>query len=248
MQPEISEYPFRLPPGTRDDVESYGPGDLERAYRARIADKPFARSLTELYRLNRQRLPAEVATIKGRPYIISHALGVIATEKPKRVQRAGFEVEILNGDAFILELFPNSSFDSSMSGQFLGKFETGLSVEGHAKATTKNLVDIAPISLGAGAEIRLSADTSLVGNVHLKIGIDTPFIQSIGQASSRATWQLDRHEKALVGDQALLQTIIARDGIDRLTCRISAYIVVDRWLRVPLRLDTETITAQIELS
>jgi hypothetical protein len=244
---ELAEYDLELPPSFQDEVESYGAADLEHAYTARIANRPYARSLKELYRLKNRKLPPELATLKGQPYTVTHALGVVASQKPKRVQRISFEAQILGGRAFTVDLFPNSSFISQLSGELDAGFEAGLSAEGHAKAATPNLINATPIALGAGAEVRLATDSSLIGNIRLRMGIKTPFIQAVGQASSSATWQLDRHDTALVGDQALIQTVIVDDDVSLLTYQISAYVVVDRWLRSPVRLGTKSITTDVEL-
>lgn len=231
-------------------VESYGFGvtaaDLKQAYKIRIGDRPFARSLRKLFQLKGQAVPPELAAINGEPYTLTHVIGVIATKKPKRIERIGLEIE-LHGDAFTVELFPNTSYAQFFSGGLQAGFEAGLSAGGYAKLPVPS-VSAGVISLGGGAELRLGGQVSLVGNLRLKMGIQTPRIQTAGQASAHAVWQLDRDEKALVGDQTLLQTIIAAPGARQIECTATGFVVVDRWFQSSVRLQAAPVHTLIDLT
>lgn len=121
------------------------------------------------------------------------------------------------------------------------------SLQGYAKLPSTS-VSTGVVSLGGDAELRLASESSLVGNLKLKMGIKTPRIQTAGQASSHAVWQLDRDEQALVGDQTLVQTVIAATNVERIECRTTGFIVVDRWFHEPVRLEATPVHSYVDLA
>src|SRR5687767_10430672 len=70
----------------------FGPGEdpvnrLESDYEMRVGDSPIVRNLRKLFELGNKQLPAEIAALKGEPYLIAHAIGARASENPNNIDR-----------------------------------------------------------------------------------------------------------------------------------------------------------------
>src|SRR5215472_10337767 len=210
------------------EVPAFGRGEdllrsIESDYVLRIGDRPIARSIRALYGLRKKRLPAEIDVLKGETYLISHAVGVAAARGAGRVRTLGYSASFA-GEGSTVELFPNTSFRETLASQLT--FSAIISADGSARVPeqlTRMAQQVLPI--GLGAELALSAEGTTVGR--LGLSVKTPRVQAVGQASSRCVWQFDKDQQPLVGDQAMLQTVVLPRGEDTIAFTIQAFAVID---------------------
>jgi hypothetical protein len=231
------------------EVEFFGKGNevrdiLKKTFDLRIGDRPFSRSVRKLYRAGNRQLPPDIAALKGETYLITHAIGMAAQSKAGNVDILGYKAWFEDPGSTV-ELFPNTRFKEYISADL--KFKAGVAADGYAK-TPEILTNLAKeiINLGAGAELQLGTQASVVGN--LSLSLKTPVIQAVGHASSTVTWQFDKDNQPLVGDQVMVQTIVVPKGQGKITYKIQGYAVIDPGIfRRAIRVETEVLTAEVEL-
>lgn len=127
----------------------------------------------------------------------------------------------------------------------------GVGVDGSLKLPAEAaslLSQIAPIPLSAEAELQVGGGTTLVGNVSLKLRLQTLEIQAVGQASSEVQWQFHKSDEPLVGDQVMLQTVVVPKDSTQLEYTIQASALVDpSWFHRPVRLEIPAQKVTVEL-
>ena len=240
-----------LPDG---QIEAYGlinealgiqRADIEKAIQLRVGNRPFARSMTKLFKAQGKKLPADLAALAGECYLIVHSVGIVAERYDDMIRTIGYQAEF-DGQGNTIELLPATKFHKWISGG--NKFEAGLAVDGHAKTPSIDTeLTGAPISLGGKAELRVSNKADLVGNISM--ALQTAVIQAVGQSSSVVTWQLDQDDKLMVGDQTLLQTVMVPSSRKNMSFKLSAFAVVDAgWFRRAVRLNTPNVSADVVLA
>ena len=213
-------------------------------YTLQLGNRPYVRSVRKLYELLKKELPPEIAALKGETYLVTHAVGLIAKTGPNKIDTVGYTASF-EGHGSTIDLFPNTRFKEYFSVRTT--FEAGVSADGYAKlpdqvgALAKEI-----INLGAGAELQLSTETQMVGK--LSLTIKSPKVQAVGRASSTVSWQFDKDDKPLVGDQVLVQTIVVPKGQETIDLKMQAFAMIDPGIfHRPVKVETETITAEVEL-
>jgi hypothetical protein len=240
--------PWLLEGLTRDDVFEAAADDpkrsVEHAFVLSVGNRPFARSLRKLYALRGEKMPPEMAALRGEVYLVTHAIGLLSRDGKQGVDALTYRASF--GDpGSTVELFPNTRFKEFFS--TTTQFEAGLSADGHAKLPSQ-IGELAAdvINLGASAELHLGTKAGVVGK--LSMAVKSPTIQAVGHASNEVTWQLAREDDPLLGDQILVQTVLVPRGAERLTYRIQASAVIDPgWFRSPVRIETPAIEVVVEL-
>lgn len=196
--------------------------ELLSAYKLRVGDRPFARSIRALYEKNKRKLPPDVAALRGETYIVTHGVGLFASKKANAVVTLGFSAQF-SGPGATVDLFPRSSFKEYLAAR--GKFEAGIAADGSAKLPEGlGALSSETLNIGADASIQVGVEASVVGKVSLSIV--SPKIQAVGTGASRVEWQFERDEHPLVGDQVMLQTIVVPKGQATLEYTVQGYAVI----------------------
>ena len=214
-------------------------------YTLRLGDKPFARSIRQLFELKKMQLPAEIEVLKGETYLITLAVGLSAKSGPNRVKIVGFTAKF-DGQGATIDLFPKSEFKEYFA--LGGKFEAGVSADGYAKLPDEvGALSAEVINLGAGAEMKLAAEAKMVGK--LSLSLKSPVVQAIGTASSTVEWQFHRDQTPLVGDQVMVQTVVVPAGQKQLNYTLNAHAVIDPgpFSRL-VRIESVPVTATVTLA
>lgn len=225
-------------------VEKGAPDKLLSGYTLTLGDRPYVRSVRKLYKHRGQALPPEIAALKGETYILAHAVGLVAKSGPNKIDRISYQASFSDAGSTI-ELFPNTRFKEYFTAST--KFEAGVSADGYAKLPDqvgKLAKEI--INIGAGAELQVGAEASIVGK--LTLTLKTPKVQAVGNSSSAVHWQFDRDEDPLVGDHVMVQTVVVPKGQEKLTLRMRASASIDPGVfRRPVQITTDELTADVEL-
>jgi hypothetical protein len=218
--------------------------DLKAAIELRIGDRPFARSMRKMFEHAGKQLPPEVAALKGDTYLITHAIGVVASSNAGSIDTIGYEASFAEPGS-TLELFPTTRFKEYLKAD-LG-FEAGISADGYAKLPNQlGELSKAVLNVGAGAEVQFGTDASVLGK--LTFAVKSPKIQAVGTASSKVSWEFDKDENPLVGDQVMIQTVVVPKGQESLTFNMQAFAMLDPGMfRRPFRVETDVITVTVEL-
>jgi hypothetical protein len=230
-------------------VEHFGPEDAISSFQGeielRLGDRPVARSLRSLYKLAKRKLPPEIGALKGETYLIAHAVGAAAKKGAGRVESLELRASFA-GTGSTIDLVPNTSFKEFLTADLT--FEAGLAADGYAKIPDEvGALAAEVVNLGAGAELRLATTASIVGK--LRLSLVSPRVQAVGRSSSTSSWQLDKHDRPLVGDQALVQTIVVPKGQESITFTLQAFATVDPGFfsrKVPLQ--TKLVEVEVELA
>jgi len=189
----------------------------------RLGNRPVARSVRSLFKLAKKQLPPEIAALKGETYLIAHAIGAAAKKGAGRIDSVQLRASFA-GAGTTIDLVPNTVFKEFVKAGL--KFEAGLGADGYAKVPSIELPDVGQVvTLGAGAELKLSTEASVVGN--LSVSLVTPKIQAVGRSSTLVSWQIDKDQKPLVGDQVLVQTITVPKGQESITFTLQAFATID---------------------
>ena len=197
--------------------------ELKNIYDLRVGDRPIVRSLRKLYEFGNKALPPAIGSLKGEAYLVTHAIGVNASKDPNRIDRVGYKAWF-DGYGTTIELLPNTRFKEYFSAGL--KFAAGIAADGYAKTPefvgelTKEI-----INLGVGAELNLSAEANIVGK--LTLSLKSTKIQSVGNASSTITWQFDKDENPLVGDQVMIQTLVVPKEQKKVKFNLQGFVVID---------------------
>lgn len=218
---------------------------ISKRYRMRIGNRPFARSMRAFYEANNRKLPAEFAALPGEVYAVTHALGIVADAHPGRIATLGFQATF-QGDGATVDLCPNTRFREWFGADLT--FRAAITADGHA-AVPDFVGDLADsvIPLGAHAEVQLGASAKAVGQ--LRVGVKTPKVQAVGQASTTVEWQLDKDANPLVGDQILVQTVVVPRETETITYEMTAFALINRYaVGWPVRLDSAPIKAEVTLA
>lgn len=231
-------------------IAAFAPPEAEtraQGISLRVGDRPIARSIRKLYDLRGLQLPPEIAALPGDTYLITHAIGAIAQEGANTIDILGYTATFEELGSTI-ELFPNTRFKEYLSVDL--KFSSGISADGYAKLPQQVgqlLTTLAPINLGAGAELKLAASATMVGSVGFSV--KTPKIQTIGNGASSASWQFNKDKDPLVGDQIMLQTVVVPKGQKKLTYTLQAYMLIDpSWFQRPVRYETKPFKVVVDLT
>lgn len=222
---------------------------VKETFNLGLGDRPYAQSVKKLYETSERKLPPKFAALKGETYIVTHAIGMVAKQSAANdITILGYKASI-DGAGATVDLFPNTRVRDFISADL--KFNAGVAADGSAK-TPELLGNLAKdvINLGAGAELHLGTEANLVGN--LTLSVKTPVIQAVGQASSTVTWQFDKADNPLVGDQVMIQTVLVPKGQETLKLNIQGFAVfyyglLNQLLARPIRLETKPLTVEIEL-
>lgn len=231
------------------EVDAFGEQEtIERIsgrYHLRLGNQPFARSMRAFYAANKRELPPEYAALAGEVYVITHAVGMVADDHAGRVGRLSYEASF-DGRGSTVDLCPSTRFRQWFGADLT--FKAGISANGQA-----GLPEIAGqlsgtvIPLAAGAEVELAASAQALGQ--LKLSVKTPKVQTVGQAATTVTWQLDKDTEPLVGDQVLVQTVVVPQERETLSFQLQAVAMVDRnFIGWPVRLATDPITVEVDLA
>jgi hypothetical protein len=217
---------------------------LRHDYEVRLGNRPFVRSMRRLYEEGGRQLPPDIAALNGETYIITHGLGVnVVDGKARKIDKIGYRASF-RGAGSTIELLPNTRFREYIS--VGGKLEVQIGADGYVKTPPVKMAVSQVLQLGAGVELSLATDAKVVGQV--SFSVKSVEIQAVGSASSTATWQLDRADYPLVGDQQFLQTIVAPRGQESLEFELQGFAVIDASLfRRPVRVQTETLTVELAL-
>ncbi len=216
---------------------------LAGLFKLQVANRPVVRSLKELYKLNKRDLPPNIAALKGDVYLVTHAVGLIAKEHAGWIDMVGYEASF-EGEGTTVELFPNTRFKEYFTAKL--RFEAGISADGFAEVPqVSGSLGNDVVKLGGGAEIRLSTKAEALGN--LTFSIQTPKVQTIGNASSTIAWQFNQDDHPLVGDQVMVQTLLVPKGFESVKYTLKAFAVIPRWFRRPVRIETEPVVTTVRL-
>lgn len=230
------------------EVEAFGEQEtiekISGRYHLSLGNRPFARSVRAFYAANDRQLPPEFASLPGEVYLITHAVGIVADAHAERVRRVSYEASF-EGSGSTVDLCPSTRFREWFGADLT--FKAGIAANGEAGLPTiAGQLSGTVISLGVGAEVELAASAEALGQ--LRFSVKTPKVQAVGQAATAVTWQLDKDEKPLVGDQALVQTVVVPRGQETLSFQLQAEAMVNRnmfgW---PVPLATEPITVEVDL-
>lgn len=230
-------------------VEAFGGEDPIATFKdeieLRLGNRPVARSVRSLFKLAKKELPPEIAALKGETYLIAHAIGAAAKKGAGRIDSLQLRTSF-TGAGTTIDLVPNTAFKEFVKAGL--KFEAGLSADGYAKVPGVVLPDVGQVvTLGAGAELKLSTEASVVGN--LSLSLVTPKIQAVGRSSTLASWQIDKDDKPLVGDQVLLQTITVPKGQESITFTLQAFATIDpgvlTFRKVPIQTGPTEVTVAL---
>lgn len=231
------------------EVEAFGTVEeeiekVEKTYTLRVGELPVVRSLRKLAESGGKALPPEISALKGETYMITHAVGINAEERPNSIRRISYRASFDDPGATTLELLPNTTFKEFFVGKL--KFEASIAANGTAK-TPELLSKLAEIiNLGAGAELKVGTEASMIGN--LTLSLKSVKIQTTGQMGATATWQFDKDENPLVGDQVLVQTVVVPKGQKKLTFSLQGFAVIDHGLfQRPVSIETPVIKAEVDL-
>jgi hypothetical protein len=241
---ELSDSPF----GSLAPLTKLGPGDdatdpAEIALdhlQVRIGVRPVAYDLRALYRSAHKKLPDTLAFNQFDPWLIVHTMGAIVQEGSARVEAMGYEAVF--GDeteAYTVDLFPQTRFATTVAGRLQGKVQLG--IEGNARVDVPELPGPMGIEvLSGGVELTLSSDASLLGL--LSFSLLTPVVQAVGRGSPRCQWHFEKHERPLLGDQPMVQTVLVHRFSEQISFKIRGYALVKRrYLSFAVRRETEWI-------
>jgi hypothetical protein len=230
-------------------VEAFGADDPVAMFKGeielRLGNRPVARSVRSLFELAEKKLPPEIAALKGETYLIAHAIGVAAKKGAGRVDSVQLRASFA-GAGTTIDLVPNTAFKEFVKAGL--KFEAGLGADGYAKVPTVGVPDLGQlVTLGAGAELKLSAEASVVGN--LSVSLATPKIQAVGRSSTIASWQIDKQDQPLVGDQVLVQTVTVPKGQESIGFTLQAIATIDPGFfalrKVPIQTKPTEVTVEL---
>lgn len=224
---------------------------LADTYQLRAGDRPYARSLRTLFELRGVKYPPELAVLPGEVYAIVHAVGMFVPQgRLNRIDAIGYRARF-NDPGATTDLLPASKFRKWASLGVDGRVNVGVSADGSIKAPaemTSLLTSVAPIPLSAEAELRVGGGATMVGNLSLKLRMQTLEIQAVGQASSEVKWQFHRADEPLVGDQVMVQTVVVPSKQTTLGFEIHATATIDPGVfHRPVRLDGPSIRVTVEL-
>lgn len=215
----------------------------------RIGDRPVARNLRKLYEKAGKELPPDVAVFdRYKIWLLTHSLGAInikGNSYPK-ILSLGYEANFEDAEnIYTIDVLPRTKFVTNF--EFGSKMEVALGLEGHAQvpeAVTQLLEQVE--YLGADASIRLSTDNKLIGQ--LSFSIMTPTIQAIGIGSSQCQWLFELDDKPLLGDQIMLQTILAPRNVKQLDYSVRGYALIkSSFVSFPAMFYTDWIKISCEL-
>jgi hypothetical protein len=214
-------------------------------YTLRLGDRPFARSVRQLFKLKKMQLPPEIEVLKGETYLITLAVGLSAKSGANRVKIIGFTAKF-DGPGATIDIFPKSEFKEYFG--LGGKFEAGVSADGYAKLPDAvGALTAEVINLGAGAEMKLAAEAKMVGK--LSLSIKSAVVQAIGTGASTVEWQFYRDQTPLVGDQVMVQSVVVPAGQKELSYTLNAHAVIDPgpFSRL-VRIESVPVVATVALS
>lgn len=218
--------------------------EIPTTYTLSVGDRPIVRSVRQLYELRKKKYPAELDVLKGEAYLIAHAVGVVAKNNQGRVTRLGYRAWF-DGAGTTLDLLPNTTFKEYLA--INGKFEADITAEGSAKIPEwagKLAKEV--INLGAGAELKVSTEAKIIGK--LTLSLKSAKIQTVGYASTSATWQFDKDDHPLVGDQAVVQTILVPKGQKKISFHIQGFAELKPGLfQRPIPIQTMVIDVDLDL-
>jgi hypothetical protein len=232
-------------------VFAVDPSALADTYQLRVGDRPYARSLRTLFKLREIKYPPELAALPGEVYAIVHAVGMFVPEgRLNRIDAIGYRAGF-NDRGTTVDLLPAPKFRQWASLGINGNVNVGMSADGSIKAPaelTSLLTSLAPIPLSAEAELRVGGSATMVGNLSLRLQMQTLEIQAVGQASSEVIWQFRRTDKPLIGDQVMVQTVVVPSKQAVLDFEIQATTTIDPGVfHRPIRLDSPLVRVAVEL-
>lgn len=254
-EPEIRYYPLNVAPAqswllTGQKIAAFDTVQLGE-YTIECAERPFVRSLRQLYRLRNEQMPADLAALPGEIYLVTHNVGVVAKRHPKRIKTLGLMASFTEPGTTI-DLVPDTRFReylavrSTAEGKAEVRLEGELGASGRVEASKLLTEYRADAELGFGAKIQLGGGIEVIGRIAMSV--KSPKIQAIGRASSMVIWQIEQDESPLVGDQVLIQTILAPKETRQLTFQLQAFIVIDPgWFSSDLRLEMQPVRAVVNL-
>ncbi len=234
--------------GEGAEVEAFGEQEtiegLSGRYRLRLGNRPYARSVRAFYAANERQLPPEYAALPGEVYVITHAVGLVADDHAGRVGRVSYEASF-DGSGSTVDLCPNTRFREWFGADLTFKAAIGANGQAGLPEIAGQLAGTV-IPLAAGAEVELAASAKALGQ--LKLSVKTAKVQTVGQAATAVTWQLDKDTEPLVGDQVLVQTVVVPREQETLSFQLQAAAMVDRnFIGWPVRLATDPMTVEVDL-
>jgi hypothetical protein len=225
--------------GEQETVEK-----LSQRYHLRLGNRPFARSMRAYYAANDRELPPEYAALPGEVYVVTHAVGLVADDHPGRIGRVNYSASF-DGSGSTVDLCPNTRFREWFGADLTFKAAIGANGSAALPDIVGQLANTV-IPLAADAELQLAASAKVLGQ--LKLSVKTPKVQTVGQASTTVTWQLDKDAEPLVGDQVLVQTVVVPREQETLTFQLQAAAMIDRnFVGWPVRLATDAVAVEVGL-
>jgi hypothetical protein len=217
----------------------------------RLGNAPIVKDLKKLFILAEKSIPADLQGLfdKKDVFLIAHMIGAIRLNGTAKVDELQYNAEIIESKgAQTIDLLPNTTFHEIAS-VHLG-FEGSLSGHGNFSATIPDSLSQAllehEVTLGADMKIQLSSNNNFVGK--FTYSLKFPVIQSMGISSSYCTWVLNPHNRPLLGDQLLIQTIAVPKGTKKILYKAKGVCKADKGIFWKQRiLETKEYHIEVDL-
>jgi hypothetical protein len=192
-----------------------------------------ARDIRKLYKLGHKELPTDLQVFGGNDiWLITHTVSAIKRRGTGKILSLGYEIEFKDPEeAYTIDLFPRTKFISSLDSSMENQVDVG--IEGNVSLSNQ-AVDIGDKveSLGGSAKLKISSTLKMVGRV--SFSVMSPVVTAIGIGSSRGEWLFEEHDKPLLGEQTMLQTVLVPRGTKSIPVRIRAYAHLKaNWIAFP---------------
>jgi hypothetical protein len=193
--------------------------------------KPLAVDLRRLCERADQPVPPIIDAALGprRALLLCHAMTAFAPpgQRPAGVWGMGYQVELVDvADANTVALAPDSQVEEIGSVQT--KVELGVSVGGKLSLPAAAITGVPlPLSI-PGAELTTSTDSNFSVCIRLTLGLVQVQAGPVGAGGAR--WNLYRHGQDLRRSQALVQTVLVPDDLERLEVSVRTWVRKRSWL------------------
>ena len=231
----LSEY--ELAPSPFADLTiplgNFGPADQEGPageftvgkLRVRLGDRPIAYDLRRVFMAGHGQPPDTSAYNGYDIWIIVHTMGVLSEDGRGTVEAMGYEVSVPDEKAaYTIDLLPRTEFVTKLEAGFQARVDLG--AEGRAGVSKQGPADAGTESalLAGSISVAMSKSASLIGK--LSFSLKTPIVQAVGVGSSRCQWHFEKHDKDLLGDQVMVQTVLVPRRTRQLEFQIRGYAMI----------------------
>jgi hypothetical protein len=229
------------------DADRDGGGDLHAAPFDLGVPAPRAVDLRALWKLaGKDADPMILATLGPRtPILLSHAVTAFpAPGRPPRVWGIRYASSLFGVDATTVDLAPTSEQLDILQLDATADFRVSLGGELEVSPPALAAVQQVPgISLNA-AKVGGSIDEKATLRINFTMSV--PKVIAGPDASGGARWQLYAQDRALNGQQALLQTVLIPAGVRTLRVEVVASVAAAGWFG-PKEWTYETASFQVSL-